>query len=157
MNSKRNYKIQSLVLSLMLVFAMAFATTGCTTNEQSSTTQPTTEAQTTASTEENTGATVLGEGQTKFSFKVVDKDSKETSFEINTDKKTVGEALLELGLISGDEGEYGLYVKTVNGITADYDVDKSYWAFYVDGEYATTGVDSTNAEAGKTYTFKVEK
>ena len=102
-------------------------------------------------------ANVLGEGKTQFNFTVVDKDGKETAFEIHTDKATVGEALLELGLIEGEEGAYGLYVKKVNGITADYDVDQTYWAFYVNGEYGMTGVDVTNIEAGATYSFKVEK
>ena len=49
------------------------------------------------------------------------------------------------------------YVKKVNGITADYDADQTYWAFYVNGEYATAGVDSTTIEEGATYSFKVEK
>lgn len=94
---------------------------------------------------------------TAFTFEVVDADGNATSFNINTDKETVGEALLEEGLIAGDESQYGLYVKTVNGITADYDVDGTYWAFYIDGEYASTGVDSTPVTDGSTYSFKVEK
>ena len=72
-------------------------------------------------------------------------------FTIKTDKDTVGEALFEHKLIDGEEGQYGLYVKTVNGITADYDTDKSYWAFYIDGEYAISGVDSTKITEGVTY------
>ena len=72
-------------------------------------------------------------------------------FTIKTDKDTVGEALFEHKLIDGEEGQYGLYVKTVNGITADYDTDKSYWAFYIDGEYAISGVDSTEITEGVTY------
>jgi hypothetical protein len=69
----------------------------------------------------------------------------------------VGDALLELGLIAGEEGAYGLYVKTVNGITADYDVDGTYWAFYIGDDYGMTGVDMTNIEPGATYAFKVSK
>ena len=68
----------------------------------------------------------------------------------------VGEALLDLGIVAGDTTEYGLYVKTVNGVTLDYDADGAYWAFYINGEYASTGVDSTNIEAGATYTLKAE-
>lgn len=103
------------------------------------------------------GVSVVGEGNTVFPFTVVDKDGNETEFEVHTDKETVGEALEELGLIAGDEGEYGLYVKTVNGITADYDADGVYWAFYVNGEYAATGVDSTPIAEGESYSFKAEK
>ena len=87
---------------------------------------------------------------------MTDKDGNETQFTIHTDKETVGEALLELNLIAGDESEYGLYVKTVNGITADYDSDGVYWAFYVNGEYATAGVDSTPITEGDSYALKVE-
>ena len=102
-------------------------------------------------------AEVLGEGETVFTFIVTDADGNDTQFEIHTDKKTVGEALLDVGLIAGEDSEYGLYVKTVNGVTADYDTDQTYWAFYVDGEYAQSGVDSTDITVGSTYSFKIEK
>ena len=69
----------------------------------------------------------------------------------------MGEALLDQELIAGEDSDYGLYVKTVNGITADYDTDGSYWAFYVNGEYVSSGVDSTPVADGDTYSFKVEK
>ena len=101
-------------------------------------------------------ANVLGEGAKTFAFTVTDKDGGETAFEIHTDKETVGEALLEVGLIEGEDSEYGLYVKSVNGITADYDKDGVYWAFYVNGEYAQSGVDTTAITEGDTYSFKVE-
>ena len=73
------------------------------------------------------------------------------TFTIKTDKDTVGAALLENNLIAGDESEYGLYVKVVNGITADYDVDQSYWSFYINGEYAMTGVDTTDIDETAVY------
>lgn len=79
------------------------------------------------------------------------------AFTVNTDEETVGAALLKLGVIAGDDSEYGLYVKTVNGETADYDADGTYWGLYINGEYAMTGVDATTLEAGATYAFRVEK
>ena len=99
---------------------------------------------------------VIGKGETSFNLTVTDADGNETEFTVNTDKKTVGDALIELDFISGDEGQYGLYVKTVNGITVDYDKDGKYWAFYVDGEYAMAGVDTTEIDENVTYAFKVE-
>ena len=99
----------------------------------------------------------LGEGNTEFTLAVTDKDGNESSFTIHTDKENVGDALTEIGIIAGEEGDYGLYVKTVNGVTADYDTDQTYWAFYINGEYASTGVDATPVTAGDTYSFKVEK
>ena len=86
-----------------------------------------------------------------------DKVELPVAVTVNTDEETLGAALLKLGVVAGDDSEYGLYVKTVNGETADYDTDGSYWAFYIDGEYAMAGVDYTAPEAGKTYAFKVEQ
>jgi len=91
-----------------------------------------------------------------FTFTVVHADGTEKEFEITTTKSKVGEALVDEGLISGEDGQYGLYVKTVDGETLDFDIDGKYWAFYIDGEYAMTGVDMTDIEDGKTYTFKAE-
>ena len=92
-----------------------------------------------------------------FTLKVVTLDGTETTTEITTKKWTVGEALLDKGIIEGEDGAYGLYIKSVNGITADYDVDQTYWAFYIGGDYAMTGVDKTEITDGATYSLKVEK
>lgn len=99
----------------------------------------------------------LGTGATTFYLTVTDKDKNNTAFAIKTDKTTVGEALKEVSLIEGENGPYGLRVIKVNGIVADYDIDKTYWAFYIGGNYANTGVDKTNIKEGETYSFRVEK
>ena len=100
---------------------------------------------------------VIGQGATAVTVEVTGAGGKTVTFTVNTDEETLGAALLKLGVVAGDDSEYGLYVKTVNGETADYDTDGSYWAFYIDGEYAMTGVDYTAPETGKTYAFKVEQ
>lgn len=97
--------------------------------------------------------TVLGEGATTFYFTAQDLDGTVTKYEIHTDAATVGEALLAVELIAGDESEYGLYVTSVNGITADWDTEKAYWAFYIGDEYAQTGVDATEIVADTEYSF----
>lgn len=100
--------------------------------------------------------TELGKGDKTVVLEVKVEDQSVT-FTVNTDKKTVGDALVENDLIAGDESEYGLYVKKVNGMTADYDKDKSYWAFYIDGNYATTGVDQTDITDGAKYKLEYTK
>lgn len=92
----------------------------------------------------------FGKGKTTFAVEVVAEDQSVT-FTVKTDKKTVGEALLEHGLIAGEVGDYGLYVTVVNGITADYSVDRSYWSFCKDGEMMPVGVDSAEIVAGAHY------
>lgn len=100
---------------------------------------------------------VIGEGSKQFTLTVTDAEGSETKLEIHTDAETVGAALSELGVIGGDEGEYGLFVRMVNGLTADYDKDGMYWALYVHDEYAKTGVDSIEITEGESYSFKMEK
>ena len=151
MNNKAARKWLSFILCLALIAAIALTAMGC---DQAKTPET---PETTVAGEETAPRTVKGEGATLFYFNVVDKDGNETKFEIHTDKTIVGDALLELGLIAGEEGPYGLYVKTVNGITADYETDGTYWAFYEGDDYGMTGVDLTEIKAGATYAFKVSK
>ena len=157
MKKTRLTKSLSLILCMVLIAAMTLFTTGCsdTKDDNKETATSTSDAGETTGADKS-DSNVLGKGETSFTFSVTDVEGKETVYTINTDKKTVGEALLELDMIAGDEGEYGLYVKTVNGITVDYDKDGKYWAFYIDGEYAMTGVDVTDIEEGASYAFKVE-
>jgi len=92
----------------------------------------------------------FGNGSKTLTVEVT-AEEKTVVFTVNTDKETVGAALIEHNLIAGDEGEYGLYIKSVNGITADYSADRHYWAFYIGDEYASTGVDLTEITEGANY------
>ncbi len=139
-------KMLSLLLCIALIAALALFATGC--NDDTQATQP---------TGETTAAIVKGEGNTVFTFITVDKEGKETRFEIHTDETVVGMALSKLELIAGEEGPYGLYMHTVNGQTLDWDKDGMYWSFYVNGEYALKGVDQTEIDPTATYMIKAEK
>ena len=99
----------------------------------------------------------IGEGSKTFAAQIVDLDGSQISFTVKTDKTVVGEALQELGVLKGEEGPYGLYIKAVNGKTLDYEKDGAYWAFYVDGAYAVTGVDETDIVETSVYQLKAEK
>lgn len=164
MNMTSLKRTLSVILCIALVAAMALCTIGCSNNtEKENPKAPQGQLQQGGNDEANTENSSktppkeVGEGKNSFNFTVVDLEGNETAFIVKTDKEIVGEALVELGLIEGDAGPYGLYVKKVNGITADYDKDKTYWGFYVDGDYAMSGVDTTKIEEGKVYTFKVSK
>lgn len=91
-------------------------------------------------------------GEGKITVQVeVKAEEQSVTFTVNTDEKYLGDALVGHELIDGEEGQYGLYVKSVNGIVADYDVDQSYWAFYKNGEYMMTGIDTTEIADGEHY------
>lgn len=145
-------KILSFILCLALVAAIALFGSGCNDNTTSDPSSSDASSSDTASTNEN----VLGQGKTSFTFNITFKDGSEKTYTINTDKTVVGDALTELGVISGSQGAYGLMVETVDGETVKYEDDGKYWAFYINGEYAMTGVDSTEITAGDTYALKVE-
>ncbi len=133
------------ILTMLLIMTMAVSVIACGKKEEVST----------ETTVYEDGA-VIGEGSKSFEFTVVNMAGEEATFEVKTDEDTVGAALLENNVIAGEDGDYGLYVKTVNGETVDYDKDGKYWAFYINGEYGMTGVDSTDIVDGDSYAFKAE-
>ena len=150
----KKHSILSLVLVIVLIAAMALSVVSCDKedlgNEETS---AATEAVITSETETETEKV---EDEKTFDFTVVFVDGSSKTYTIKTTKTTVGEALLGAGLIAGEDSQYGLYVKTVDGVTLDYNADGKYWAFYVDGKYAPKGVDQTEIEEGKLYSFKAE-
>lgn len=98
----------------------------------------------------------IGQGANRFSLEII-VGGNSVVLLVNSDKATVGEALLEHNIISGEQGPYGLYIKSVNGITADYDTDKSYWAFLKNGGSVQTGVDGELIENGAHYALVYTK
>ena len=128
-------KVLSLILCFLLIAAQLSLTSGCVKKEA----------------EETASETVKS-----FIFTSVDAEGNTVTIPLTSGKATVGEALLEEGIIAGEDGPYGIYVKTVNGKTYDYDTDGKYWAFYIDGEYAPSGVDKTPITQGTAYAFKAE-
>lgn len=162
MKMTRLKKPLSFILCIVLIAAIALFTTGCNDNTtetpENGTTQDAESISTAVPEEESSEAEMqeIGKGEKEFIFTITDADGTETAFLVHTDKTTVGEALIELNLIAGEAGPYGLYVKTVNGVTYDYDADGKYWAFYVNGEYGMTGVDMTDITEDATYSFKAE-
>lgn len=136
-------KYFSLILISVLFAAMTLSMVGCGKSA------PNTATEASSSNE-------LGEGAKTFTFTCTDLDGNVKEFTIHSDAATVGEALVANDLIKGEESDWGLYVKEVCGIVADYDVDGHYWAFYINDEYAMTGVDATELTDGSAYAFKVE-
>lgn len=148
------------LLALVLVLTCLLTLAACVKNET-----PETPQTATADGVAKTGVwatatylkdTAIGEG-TKTLTVEIKADGQMITLTVKTDEKTVGAALLKENLITGDPGDYGLYIKSVNGMVADYDVDQTYWAFYENGEYAMTGVDSTDIKEGVTYRLERTK
>jgi len=90
----------------------------------------------------------IGEGEKTFRFEVFHNIEPTTVWNIHTDETTVGSALFEVGL-TDDKG----FITVVNGLTADWEADNAYWAFYINGEFALTGANTVDIEEDKTYAF----
>ena len=114
-------KLMAIILAIALVFSLA----ACGGTKEAATSQ----------------------GSVSYTVITVDLEGIVTTFEITSDKETVGAALLEHTLIEGADGMYTV----VNGMTADYNVDQTYWAFYENDAYANQGMDTTTINPEVTY------
>lgn len=162
------------ILSLLLVLIMALSFVSCSGNSTSTDAQKTeaagaVEAPDTSETPntdtegiEKVSAEGLwadavyrsdesfGEGAKTIEVEVK-ADEQSVTFTIKTDKETLGDALLEHKLVEGEQGAYGLYIKKVNGILADYDVDQHYWSLSKNGTALMTGADGEKISGGEHY------
>lgn len=79
-------------------------------------------------------------------------DGDDTSYTIVTDAEYLRGALEQEDLIEGTESEYGLYVLTVDGETADEN-EQEWWGYSVNGAFAEFGVDGQPIADGDVYDF----
>ncbi len=98
-------------------------------------------------------------GAKALTISVTDDQGATTEYAVQTDAEYLRQAMEETeGLeFSGTESDYGLMVETVNGVTADYNVDGAYWAFYVNDEYCQYGVDEQPVNDGEAYAIVYTK
>ena len=83
---------------------------------------------------------------------------------VKTNKSTVGEALVDEGyIVEGTGSNKGMFF-SVFGFGSETELNAmstatsgAYWAFYINGEYAQTGVFDTEITDGATYKVCFEK
>lgn len=125
------------ILALICMLSMALTLVSCSANGDKN--------------ESETGTPIT------ITLTVTGPDGTSKEHTVNTDSsKNLRQALEGAGLISGEEGAYGLYVKVVDGITADYDIDGSWWSLTKEGELCA-GVDSTEIADGDKFEFTYSK
>ena len=91
------------------------------------------------------------EGAKNISVTVVYKDKTDKELKINTDAKSLSDALLEEKIVTEEEhnGE-GMYT-VIDGEKADYSVDQSWWCVTKDGEMTNEGMDTLVIADGDKY------
>lgn len=94
------------------------------------------------------------QGAKTISVTVVHSDGSSKNFEYHTDEEFLGPVLLAEGLVIGNEGPYGLEIKSVDGEEAVWKAGEAhgaYWALYIGEEYAMSGADTTPVADGDTF------
>ncbi|MDF2473485.1 MAG: hypothetical protein K0R21_1267 [Anaerocolumna sp.] len=89
-------------------------------------------------------------GKKEIVAEVVLSDGTSKSYDIKTDAEYLREALEEKDLISGTESDFGLFVTTVDEITAD-ESKQEWWCFTENGGAINTSVDETPITDGGHY------
>lgn len=96
---------------------------------------------------------VVQAGDKHIAVEVIHKDGASVEFSYDTEEEYLGALLQKEGLIAGSESAYGLFVETVDGETADYNVDKGWWKLSCNGADAQTGADTTPIQDGDRFTW----
>lgn len=89
-------------------------------------------------------------GSKTIAVTITHGDETVNEVSINTDQEFLRGALEDEDLIAGTESDWGLYVLTVDGETAD-EANQEWWCFTMGGEWLMTGVDTTPIADGDTY------
>ena len=140
----------SKILSLILVMAMLFSLASCSLFGKDAEEDEASATEILWQNATYTEDATVGNGAKTIMVSVIALE-KTVKITVKTDRDNLGDALIESGLAEGDNGAYGLYVKKVNGISADYDKDKAYWGFCIDGEALPYGVSDAEISGGESY------
>ena len=101
----------------------------------------------TTGTPDTTGAAAA---EKSFTVTVIHGDKSEKTFRCKTSQTMLGDVLEAEGLIESEGADDGMF-HTVDGEKADWNVNGSYWAFYIGEEYAMTGIYDTEIADGGVY------
>lgn len=95
------------------------------------------------------------EGSKSVTLEVLNQEKQTSTYEVKTDAEFLRQAMEEAKdfTFDGEVGDYGFTLYTINGETHNWNVDGSYWAIYVNGEYAQNGIDSQPVKDGDVYRF----
>ena len=102
------------------------------------------------------------EGTKSVIVEVADDNGEIKTYEAKTDAEYLKDLMDELAKATdfsyeGGDGQFGLYITSINGIEAIYENDGAYWAIYVNGEYGSYGADQQPVNDGDTFRFAYEK
>lgn len=86
-------------------------------------------------------------GAKEITVTVTHADESSKDFIYQTDEAYLGDVLKTEKLVEGTEGEFGMFITTVDGETAD-DSKEQWWCITKSGESLNTSADQTPIEDG---------
>lgn len=101
-------------------------------------------------------------GTKAYTLEVVDADGEIKAYSGKTDAEYLINLMDEVAektdfSYEKEDGEYGAYITTVNGLKADYNTDGAYWAIFVNGEYGQYGADQQPVADGDIFRLAYSK
>lgn len=138
---------------LLAALLCAFALTGCGEHTAGGNSAPSASAGGIEALWENAvykEDTTVGEGahSVKIEVKIGERS---VTLDVKSDKDNLADILIESNIAEGDVSAYGLFIKKVNGISADYDTDGAYWGVCRDGTPTPTGASDITVKDGERY------
>ena len=95
-------------------------------------------------------------GSKQITINVINSAGETTSYDVTTDAEYLQGAMDDAGGLSYETDSTDMVI-AVNGETADYNTDHSYWAFYVNGEYCNYGITQQPVADGDTFSIEYTK
>ncbi len=91
-------------------------------------------------------------GDKTIEVTVITEEDQSEVHVLETTEEYLGDVLLESGLVEGEQSEFGLFITTVAGVTAD-DSLQQWWAVTKEGAFLETGADTTPIADGDKFEF----
>ncbi len=91
------------------------------------------------------------QGAKTITITVVHGDGSEKTAQYHTDEEFLGPVLLAEEIVVGEQGPYGLVISAVDGESASWEENQSYWALFIGEDYATTGADAIVVNDGDVF------
>lgn len=89
-------------------------------------------------------------GEKALTVTVIHGDGSQRQFDLVTAAENLGDALVEAGIAEDNQREFGLYIITADGETAD-EAQQQWWCLTSGGEQTTTGASDIMIRDGDTY------
>lgn len=93
---------------------------------------------------------VTQSGEKNISVTIVFSEENEKKYEINTNAEYLADALYQKELITEEEYKAGFYT-VIDGVKADYNVDKSWWCVTKNGEMTSVGMNELPIADGENF------